>query len=96
MLRELVNWQQDNWARQLPIVTSAICRRDSSSTGVSLFFLSHGWNQSAFPALDTQDEDYTNLYTNRTTNSPRAITDQFISQMEETREFVQTKMAEAQ
>ena len=96
VLRELVNWQQDNWARQLPIATSAICGRDSRSTGVSSFFLSHGWNQSAFPALDTADNDYTNLSTNRATHSPRAIADRFVRQMQETREFIQTKIAEAQ
>jgi transposase InsO family protein len=41
-LRELVNWQQNDWAYRLPIVVSAICGRDSRSTGVSPFFLTHG------------------------------------------------------
>jgi transposase InsO family protein len=96
-LRELVNWQQDDWAAQLPIATSAICGRDSRSIGVSSFFLSHGWNQSVFPDIDTGSTDYTNPYTNHgPTDSPRAVADRFTEQMKKTREFIQTSMAEAQ
>jgi hypothetical protein len=96
-LRELVNWQQNDWAYRLPIAVSAICGRDSRSTGVSPFFLTHGWNQSAFPSLDTEDQDSTNLPTNpRAIPSPRERADRFVKQMQDTREFVQTRMAEAQ
>ena len=38
------NYVQDNWVQHLPLAQLAINRRDATSTGVSPFFLDHGYN----------------------------------------------------
>lgn len=43
-LRSFCNHSQSNWAFLLPMAQLAICGRDAASTGVSPFFLDHGYN----------------------------------------------------
>jgi hypothetical protein len=43
LLRQWVNAAQDDWVDWLPVVQLALNGRDSSSTGVSPFMLSHGY-----------------------------------------------------
>lgn len=90
VLRQFVDWAQRNWLERLPIVVSAICGRDSVSTGTSSFFLSHGWNQSLFESLadELSKEDHR--------DSPIARADRIVRRLKEAREWAQASMATAQ
>jgi reverse transcriptase-like protein/integrase-like protein/chromodomain-containing protein len=88
-LRELVEWSQDDWVDKLPIAISAINGRNATSTGVSPFFLAHGWEQTVF------DFDLDGLQ-NAPSLSPVAKADQLLKKLRETRDFVQATMAAAQ
>jgi hypothetical protein len=87
ILRELVNWAQDNWVELLPIGVSAINGRNATSTGVSPFFLVHGWEQALFD-LETPST--------RFRHSPVQQADLLLKKLQETRDFVQATMAAAQ
>ena len=43
-VRTFVSYAQDNWANLMPAAELAINNRDASSTGVSPFFLMHGYH----------------------------------------------------
>jgi transposase InsO family protein len=43
-LRHFCNYAQDDWVQWLPLAQLAINGRDAASTGVSPFFLDHGYN----------------------------------------------------
>ena len=45
-LRIFISFQQENWAFQLPIAMMALNSRVSQSTGLSPFFMTHGYHQS--------------------------------------------------
>jgi transposase InsO family protein len=85
-LRELVEWSQGDWRERLPIAISAINGRNATSTGVSPFFTTHGWEQAVF---DFQTD-------NIVTSSPRAKADALLQKLKDTREFIQATMAAAQ
>jgi hypothetical protein len=88
-LRELVEWSQKNWASLLPIAISAINGRNATSTGVSPFFVAHGWEQAVFDfKLDGLQ--------NSPLSSPVAKADQLLKKLQDTRDFVQATMAAAQ
>lgn len=89
-LRQFVNHAQDDWLQWLPIAVSAISGRDSASTGVSPFFLSHGWQQSLF-------EDFTDeLSEESMRDSPISKADRILRKLKEAREWAQASMAAAQ
>lgn len=89
-LREFVNHAQDDWLQLLPIAVSAICGRDSASTGVSPFFLSHGWHQSLL-------EDYADdLSSPNAKDSPITKADRILRKLREATEWAQASMATAQ
>jgi transposase InsO family protein len=43
-LRAFVSYNQQDWGKLLPIAQVALDNRPAASTGISLFFLSHGYN----------------------------------------------------
>ena len=45
-LRIFISFQQEDWAFQLPIAMMALNSRVSQSTGLSPFFMTHGYHQS--------------------------------------------------
>lgn len=90
VLRQFVDWAQDDWVEWLPIVASAICGRDSTSTGTNSFFLSHGWNQSLFENL--ADE----LSKEDKRDSPIASADRIVRRLKEARDWAQSSIAAAQ
>ena len=47
-LRSFCDHTQSNWASLLPMAQLAICSRDAASTGVSPFFLDHGYHVEPF------------------------------------------------
>jgi hypothetical protein len=59
---QFVSYAQDNWLQWLSLAVSAICGRVAAFTGVSPFFLSHRWAQTAIAAAQEAQERYTNRY----------------------------------
>lgn len=51
-LRIFCNYHQDNWAPLLPAAQLAINGRDATSTGISPFFLDHGYHVEPFPVQE--------------------------------------------
>jgi hypothetical protein len=90
VLRQYVDWAQDDWMEWLPVAVSAICGRDSASTGTSSFFLSHGWHQGLLDDIDDKLSD------NDTRESPIARADRILRKLKEVRDFAQASMASAQ
>ena len=43
ILRQWANYEQNNWAEWLLVIQLALNGRDSSTTGISPFLLSHGY-----------------------------------------------------
>ena len=80
VLRQFVDWSQHDWLEWLPLAVSAICGRDSASTGTNSFFLSHGWNQSLFKNLTDELPPKDNR------DTPITKADRIIRQLKEVRE----------
>lgn len=55
--RNFCTWAQDNWAFLAPIAQLAINGRDAASTGVSPFFLDHGYNVETLDLHEPVTED---------------------------------------
>jgi hypothetical protein len=89
-LREFVNHAQDDWLPWLSIAVAAICGRDSTSTGLNPFFLSHGWHQDLFE--DFEDE----LSAPNARDSPIVQADRILRKLKDLREWAQAAMATAQ
>ena len=55
-LRIFTSFQQEDWVFQLPIAMMALNNRVSQSTGLSPFFMTHGYHQSImdFTVLEEQ------------------------------------------
>jgi hypothetical protein len=89
-LRTYCNYLQDDWKPLLPMGELAINNRDAASTGVSPFFLTHGYNfemlQLEDPLLQYADD----------TNSPVQKAHNIVRKLHEATEWAQTSMAVAQ
>jgi hypothetical protein len=85
-----VNYAQDDWLPWLLVAVSAICGRDSALTGLSSFFLSHGWHQGVFE--DFMDE----LSPTDARDSPVVKADRILRKLKELREWAQAAIAAAQ
>lgn len=90
VLRELVNWAQDDWVAQLPIVVSAIMSRTASSTKMSPFFLGHGWEQTLFDLSDDLHPPSSDHA------SPVQKADALVRRLRDARDFAQAAIASAQ
>ena len=88
-LRAYVNYEQDNWADLLFNAELAINNRDAASTGVSPFFLTHGYHLTP---LEIGDE----LSDGQERVSPILQADQIVRKLKETREFAEASIAAAQ
>lgn len=88
-LRAYANFLQDDWSPMLPIAELAINNRDASSTGVSPFFLTHGYNFETIrmdePLLPYEDG-----------NSPVQKADDIVRKLQDAIQWAQTCMAIAQ
>jgi hypothetical protein len=88
-LRTFCNHGQDDWYDLLPSAQIAIMGRDAASTGVSPFFLEHGWY---IEPLELQLEP-----TRRTkSQSPIQRADTIVQKLQTAREWAQASMAAAQ
>jgi hypothetical protein len=87
-LRLFCSYAQDDWAARLPSAELAINNRDSASTGVSPFFLSHGYHVEPF-AFETEE-------LRSTGKSPIQIGESILHKLREARDWAQAAMATAQ
>ncbi|XP_044720089.1 reverse transcriptase (RNA-dependent DNA polymerase) domain-containing protein [Hirsutella rhossiliensis] len=86
-LRIFVAYAQTDWAGLLPMAMLAINNRDSSVTGYSPFFLTHGYH--AEPIQQNQ-------ISSRSKTDPKARADHFIARLREGQELAQAAKATAQ
>ena len=87
-LRLFCSYAQNDWAPRLPSAELAINNRDTTSTGVSPFFLSHGYHMDPF-AFETEE-------LRSTGNSPIQIGESILCKLREARNWAQAAMATAQ
>ena len=88
-LRTFCNHEQDNWKQLLPLAQLAINNHDSSTTGVSPFFLSHGYHIEPIQLPD----DLQTVYPER---SPIQIADNIVYKLYQALEWAKVSMAAAQ
>jgi hypothetical protein len=87
-IRLFCSHAQDDWVTLLPSAELAINNRDATSTGVSPFFLSHGYHVEPF-AFETED-------LRPTGKSPIQIGEGILHKLREARNWAQAAMATAQ
>lgn len=87
-LRMFCNHAQDDWARLLSSAQLAINNRDSASTGISAYFLSHGYH---LDPLEWPEEPQDTQGSN-----PVQRADRIASKIKQATEWAQTAMAAAQ
>lgn len=87
-LRAYVNYNQDDWADLLYNAELAVNNRDATSTGVSPFFLTHGYHVEP---LDIEE-----LTNDARRTSPIAQADQIVRQLKEAREYAEVSIVSAQ
>jgi hypothetical protein len=88
-LRTFVNSSQDNWADLIPMAELAINNRDAHSTGVSPFFLAHGYHLEPLQLKETPQDV-------QEPRGPIQQADRIVRQLQDAREWAQTSMAVAQ
>jgi hypothetical protein len=88
-LRAFVAYNQADWNRWLPLAQIALDNKPASTTGVSPFFLTHGYN--ATPIATTEE-----LQETEDTNDPRTIGEAIVRKLQDAQEFAQAAMAAAQ
>ncbi len=88
-LRTFVDHTQDDWYNMLPSAEVAINNRDAASTGVSPFFLQHGYH------IDPLDL-HVDLSDNMTRDSLIQQADKIIRKLKDAREWAEAAMASAQ
>jgi hypothetical protein len=88
-IRTFCDFAQDNWNELLPSAQLAIMGRDAASTGVSPFFLEHGWHVEPLD-LQLEPTSYT------TPRSPIQRADMIVRKLKEARDWAEASMANAQ
>jgi transposase InsO family protein len=89
-LRAFVDYAQDDWANLLPMAELAINGRDAASTGVSPFFLSHGYHVEP---LDLEEEIPAHTGHKK---SPIQQAETVVRKILDAKEWAESAMAEAQ
>ena len=87
-IRLFCSYAQDDWAPLLPFAELAINNRDTASTGVSPFFLSHGYHMEPF-AFETDT-------LRSSEKSPIQIGESILSKLRQARDWAQAAIATAQ
>lgn len=88
-IRTFCDFTQDDWNELLPSAQLAIMGRDAASTGVSPFFLEHGWHVEP---LDLQLDPIIRT----TPQSPIQKADAIVRKLKEARDWAEASMANAQ
>lgn len=88
MLRQISNHDQDDWVEHLPVVELALSGRNSTSIGMSSFFLTHGYHLEPLQLFETSSTG------NAATPIQRA--DSIATKLKQSTEWAQLAMANAQ
>jgi hypothetical protein len=86
-LRLFVRYEQDDWSQLLPMAELALNGRVSAATGLSPFFLSHGYNLSPFQL----QEDLEDL--SETPRSPIQKAEAIVRKLAEARDWAHASIA---
>jgi hypothetical protein len=91
-VRHFVDYAQSDWALLMPMAKLAINNQDASSTGISPFFLDHGYHARTGTELDLPPlhEDI------KTARNPQEIAEATIAKLTEALSFAQAMMASSQ
>jgi hypothetical protein len=89
LLRRWVNKEQNDWADWLPVVQLALNGRDSATTGVSPFLLSHGYPLRTIDPL-------TEVIPPADTRTPIQKGEAIVAKIKGVTEWAQSEMAKAQ
>jgi transposase InsO family protein len=90
-LRIYVCHGQDNWHDLLPIAEYVLNTRTSTATGMSPFFLSHGYNPSPFETM--ADQAVTPSQGNKTRKSPIQIADSVVQKLKEAMQWANASLS---
>lgn len=88
-LRTFVAYEQSDWTKWLPLAQIALDNKVASTTGVSPFFLSHGYNAETITTRPTPSAE-------ERVRTPKEKGEAIISKLREAQDFAQSAMAAAQ
>lgn len=88
-LRFFCNYQQNNWSPLLSSAELAVNNRDSASTGISPFFLMHGYH---LEVLDLEEP----TVAEPNNRSPAQRAEEMVTKLKDCREFAEVAMANTQ
>lgn len=86
-LRIFISYAQTDWEHLLPMAMLALNNRDSSISGYSPFFLTHGYHAEPIQQVP---------HPGRSANDPKARAEQFVNRLHDAQELAQAVMAVAQ
>ena len=88
-LRAFATYMQDDWAQLLPIAQVSLNNRPASATGISPFFLSHGYDATTIELQESAPDDTSQ-------KSPLAIAEDMVQKIKDASDWAQAAMATAQ
>jgi hypothetical protein len=83
-------YTQENWLALLPIVIGAINNREASSTGLSPFFLMHGYHNKPIQLVEER------TIRNWTKKDGEALAEGFLKRLQDATEWAQAAIAMSQ
>lgn len=86
-LRTYVGYHQDDWIDWVPLAQIAINNKPATSTQISPFFLSHGYNAEVIPTTEP---------VNQPRRTPASKAQAVVDKLKEAQEFAEASMAVAQ
>jgi hypothetical protein len=90
-LSAFATYTQEDWAEHLPSAELAINNRNATSTGISSFFMTHGYNVDPIQVDEELDER-----NGRARLSPIAAGEQVVKRLKDAREWAEAAIAAAQ
>ncbi|CCE29272.1 uncharacterized protein CPUR_02965 [Claviceps purpurea 20.1] len=88
VLRAFISYSQTDWPQLLPCVQLALANRDSARTGMSAFYLTHGYHLDPIQQVHSQASP--------ATKDPQARANAFVSRLYEGQEIDKAAMVTAQ
>ncbi|CCE34682.1 uncharacterized protein CPUR_08618 [Claviceps purpurea 20.1] len=88
VLRAFISYSQTDWPQLLPCVQLALANRDSARTGMSAFYLTHGYHLDPIQQVHSQASP--------ATKDPQARANAFVSRLYEGQEIAKAAMVTAQ
>ncbi|CCE31587.1 uncharacterized protein CPUR_05440 [Claviceps purpurea 20.1] len=88
VLRAFISYSQTDWPQLLPCVQLALANRDNARTGMSAFYLTHGYHLDPIQQVHSQASP--------ATKDPQARANAFVSRLYEGQEIAKAAMLTAQ